>query len=343
MAITAEDIQAILDLAGGSTSNAKKINANVQGFWGDVGYSKEQNANAYTGQEWQQNKKRIIAIAYAGTLPQHRTVAGAYNKWEEAVSLAADIQANGGQADPYDILASFADKKNASGGGTSGGGSAGPTPQQLAQQRRQFRAEIRKASGAYGITLSRKQVARLAEIQQKKNLSATEVANRLIKNLDMPQSGDLSGQAGTVQDELGTWSKTNGIDLNDNQIVNYAKQVLKGKTNIDGIKADIRKTYMAGAYPAWADRIAQGEDIADIAAPYMGAAAKLLEVDNVSLNDPIVKQGLQSVGQDGKPRVMPLYEYEQSVRKDPRWQYTNNAKSTYMNAVNVIGRTFGVA
>lgn len=304
----------------------------------------QKNANAWAQNEWEKNKKTIVAIVKATTPSQYwHGETTALSKWNEAVKTAREKQDAGYTSvfDPYSILGSKGSSDSTTSGG-GGAGASGPTPQELAQQRRQFRAEIKKAADAYGIGLSRKQVARLAEIQQKKNLSATEVTNRLLKHLEMPASGDLSGQAGTVQDELGTWAKANGIDLNNNQIVNYAKKVIKGSTNIDGIKADIRKTYMAGAYPAWADRIAQGEDIADIAAPYVSAASKLLETDNLSLSDPLVKQGLQSVGQDGKPRVMPLYEYERAVRKDPRWQYTDNAKNTYYNAVMSIGRSFGM-
>lgn len=308
----------------------------------------EKTATGFAQQQWQINTSTIIAMARAATPSQYwKGTSTALNVWNEAVDVAAAMQKDGTNpnADPYAILASWSDPANRPGASTSGGysGPSGPTPQELAQQRRQFRAEIRKAANTYGIGMSRKQVARLAEIQQKKNLSSTEVTNRLVKHLEMPESGDLSGTAGTVQDQLGTWAKSNGIALGDNQIINYAKDIIKGKNNIDGIKADIRKTYMAGAYPAWADRIAAGEDIADIAAPYMNTAAKLLEVDNVSLDDPTIKQGLQSVGQDGKPRVMPLYEFEQKIRKDPRWQYTDNAKTTYSRAVDTIARTFGMA
>lgn len=235
-----------------------------------------------------------------------------------------------------------ADKSSSSGGGGYGA-PAGPTPQQLAQQRRQTRAEIRQIAGENGIDLSRKEVARLARIQQKKNLSATELNNRIINKLEMDDDGNLSGVAGTVQDELVMWAANNGLSLSDNQIVKYAGQVMRKENDLNGIKADLRKTYLSGAYPAWSDRIANGEDIADIAAPYMGTAAKMLEVDKVGIGDTLIKQGLQSVGADGKPRVMPLYEFEQKVRNDPRWLNTDNARTTYMNAAQAIARKFGLA
>ena len=230
-----------------------------------------------------------------------------------------------------------------SGGGGGYSGPSGPTPEQLAQQRRQTRAEIRRIAGENGIDMSRKEVARLAMIQQKKNLSATELSNRIINKLEMDDDGNLSGVAGTVQDELTTWAANNGMTLSDNQIIKYAGQVMRKENDLNNIKADLRKTYVSGAYPAWSERIAAGEDIADIAAPYMGTAAKMLEVDKVGIDDTLIKQGLQSVGSDGKPRVMPLYEFEQKIRNDPRWQNTNNARVTYMNAAQAIARKFGLA
>ena len=72
--------------------------------------------------------------------------------------------------------------------------------------------------------------------------------------------------------------------------------------------------------------------------------ASLLEIgdaDQIDFNDQLLKRGLQSVGADGKPRVMPLYEFEQQIRKDPRWDKTDNAYEVYANVGTNLLRTFG--
>lgn len=101
---------------------------------------------------------------------------------------------------------------------------------------------------------------------------------------------------------------------------------------------------MAGAYPAWSDRINAGQDIADIAAPYKSRMAKLLEIDEsqIDFNDVMLSSGLQGVGADGKPGVVPLYEFDRMIRKDPRWDRTENALQTYTNAGSGILQMFGL-
>jgi len=39
---------------------------------------------------------------------------------------------------------------------------------------------------------------------------------------------------------------------------------------------------------------------------------------------------------------MPLWQFEQDLRKDPRWQYTNNARESVFNAVYQTGYDLGV-
>lgn len=156
---------------------------------------------------------------------------------------------------------------------------------------------------------------------------------------------DYEGQAGKNQDDLVAWAVANGVSMSPGMIDSYVRKLATGETNLDEIKSDIRKTYMSGAFPAWSDRINAGWDIADIAAPYKQAMGKLLEVDpqTISFSDPLLAAGLQATDKDGKPAVMPLYEYENMVRKDPRWQQTDNAYQTYAGVAQNLLRTFGFA
>jgi len=153
--------------------------------------------------------------------------------------------------------------------------------------------------------------------------------------------GDFKGAAGGVQDELMKWAKANGLTLSPQLVESYISKAATGETNIDEIKSDIRKTYMAGSYPGWQDKINAGFDIADLAAPYVQSAQSLLEDSNVGLDDPVVKRIMQATDANGQPRVMPLYEAEKLLRSDPRWQTTDNAYQTYAGVAHHVLRTWG--
>lgn len=154
---------------------------------------------------------------------------------------------------------------------------------------------------------------------------------------------DYEGLAGSAQDELMLWAKKNGVTLTNDLLSGYVRGVADGSTTIDEIKSDLRRTYMAGAYPAWADKINAGFDIADLAAPYQQAVQGLLEDNSIGLDDPMMKSLMQGVDAQGQPRVVPLYEAERMVRSDPRWQKTDNAYATYANVAQNLLRTFGFA
>ena len=61
----------------------------------------------------------------------------------------------------------------------------------------------------------------------------------------------------------------------------------------------------------------------------------------MDFNEPLLRKALQYT-QDGKPAVMPVWMFEQELRQDSRWQYTNNARESVYNAIYQVGTDFGV-
>lgn len=155
--------------------------------------------------------------------------------------------------------------------------------------------------------------------------------------------GDVRGTAGDFQTQLLNWSRKNGITLSNDAAAQFVERMSTGAQTLEDAKREIRETYMVGAYPAWADQIRNGLDPDSIVSPYRSAAAQLLEIpeDQLGWNDPILQKAMQGVSADGKPSIVPLWEYEQEVRKDPRWQKTDNAYQTYTNVGQDLLRMFG--
>jgi hypothetical protein len=172
-------------------------------------------------------------------------------------------------------------------------------------------------------------------------LSEQQVIERLA-DFVAPVGGDFRGGAGAIQSDLVQWARMNGLSLRESDVQDYVRRVTTGSTTVDDVKDDLRRTYLAGMYPAWSDKINEGMDPSSLFAPYRNTARQLLEIDDLDLNDPIMKRASQYVGPDGKPNQLPLYQFEQEVRKDPRWQYTDNAYSSYMNVGTDLLRMFGL-
>lgn len=183
----------------------------------------------------------------------------------------------------------------------------------------------------------------LAKQRRRFNMNPAQLNNALAE-LATVKTGDFTGAAGRLQSTLRDWARRNGVSLTDSLIQNYTRRVLAGDVSEEDVLQELRTTYLAGAYPGWADRINAGQDIYDISAPYRQSMAQLLELpdDEITFDDPLLRASLQAVGDDGKPRMMPLYQFEQNIRKDSRWQQTNNAYETYSRLADDILSMFGL-
>jgi len=209
--------------------------------------------------------------------------------------------------------------------------------------------EIRTVADRMGIPITDEEIFGdngLAEQAKFNGWTSFEIQNNLLPNLEaaFATGANLKGTAGDVQNDLAQWSRRNGVDLTPAALNRYMQDVVTGKQSLDDVKADLRNTYLVGAFPAWADRIQQGYDPEIIAAPYKSRIAKLLELNEEEINfdDPLLQAGLQGIGKDGKPSVTPLYEFEKEVRKDPRWDKTENAYATYASVGTNLLQMFGL-
>jgi hypothetical protein len=203
---------------------------------------------------------------------------------------------------------------------------------------------VQQLAEQYGVTLPEDQVRSIAEDARRNNLSQFEIAVKVRPLLEqaIAEGQDLTGTTGDAEVELQRWASSNGLQLSREASSRYLSMIATGRQSVDDVKNDLRKTYLAGMYPAWAEKINQGLDPEVLFEPYRDSARRLLEVDDLGLDDPIMKRAAQYVGQDGKPSQLPLYQFEQEIRKDPRWQYTDNAYSSYMNVGTDLLRMFGL-
>lgn len=180
----------------------------------------------------------------------------------------------------------------------------------------------------------------LAIKSRRGGLNKAQMQNELAGYLQM-QDGRFAGKAGSAQDELKTWAMRNGLPMSDESVSRYVKDMAAGNTTIDDVKADLRKTYLVGMFPAWADKINAGYDPAELFAPYQDSAKRLLEDESIGFDDPVMQKITQGVGPDGKPRVIPLYEAMRMIREDPRWLKTDNAFDAVSRAADDLKRMFG--
>ena len=139
----------------------------------------------------------------------------------------------------------------------------------------------------------------------------------------------------TSQSLLGT-ARANGITLNQAQIDSFTKRVQDGE-NIKTIDSEIRSIAGLGMPEKVQKLLAQGIDLNTVYSPYRNLMASILELnpESIDLKDPTLRSAI------GPDKEMPIYDFEKALRKDYRWQYTDNAKRDVSNVALKVLRDFG--
>lgn len=153
----------------------------------------------------------------------------------------------------------------------------------------------------------------------------------------------LGGMAGQVEEQAHNIAYSNGINLTDQAVKNNAVQIIKGQKSMAQFEKDIR-TQATGMYPAYKEQIDSGENLSDIAQPYMDMMAQTMEKDpgSITLFDPTIKKALNGLNQEGKPTGMDLGQFEQLLKSQPGWKQTQNAQDAAMTGVGAVLKQMGL-
>jgi hypothetical protein len=205
---------------------------------------------------------------------------------------------------------------------------------------------IRQTAVSMGFELDDTQVANLAN--QSLYLSGGSSNNidfRILKT-HVAETGRVTGQGGDalkVMDNLKNFSYAMGVSYNDDWYSNAAKNIATGDGTIDAWNKQI-KDIAKSKYAAFSDQIDAGATVMQVASPYINSMANILEINptDVKLDDPTINRALTNLGQDSKPALQPLWQFEQEMRKDPRWGNTQNARQSLDSTANTILKSFGL-
>ena len=175
-----------------------------------------------------------------------------------------------------------------------------------------------------------------------------DILNKLVKafgtgRINAASTGDPAALAAMQKGKFGlTYTNLkrayadNGIPFNNatlsGQVIESAISQDRYNSNINLINLQA-KTY----FPALSAQIDKGYTVKQLLSPYLQTRANILEEDT----DAIDLRELQSVAKDPK-NLMGLYEYEVSLRKDPKWRFTKNAQDSLSNVARSLAQTFGL-
>ena len=166
-----------------------------------------------------------------------------------------------------------------------------------------------------------------------------KIIDKITARLSYTPGGALGGAAGQNLTALRATAAANGVDLDKQfggQLTDWLQRLTQGES-VETFKNLIRQQAKLGLPEKVAGLLDQGLDLEQIYDPYKRIMASVLEInpETIKLDDSVLRSAI------GPDKEMSLYDFQRMLRKDPRWQYTDNArKETSDAALNVL-RDFG--
>lgn len=168
-----------------------------------------------------------------------------------------------------------------------------------------------------------------------------KIRNAVLAAAKYGKGAVIGGLSGKNLSALKTIAGANGFDLEKNfgnSLPTWLDNLSKGES-IETYKKIIRDAAKTSFNVS--DRVAslldQGVDLETVYQPYMNVMAKILELnpEEVTLRD------LADKGVIANKDQMNLYDFQKVLRKDSRWQFTENAREEVSNVALQVLRDFG--
>jgi hypothetical protein len=165
------------------------------------------------------------------------------------------------------------------------------------------------------------------------------VSQRIRAKISYKPGAIVGGQAGENLAELRKTAKANGLDLEKNfgdSVQGWLQKLSQGES-VETFKQIIRGSAKIGLPEKVSSLLDQGVDLDTIYNPYKRLMASVLEInpESITLDDSVLRSAI------GPDKEMSLYDYQKMLRKDNRWQYTNQAKEEVSNTALRVLRDFG--
>lgn len=196
---------------------------------------------------------------------------------------------------------------------------------------------VQRSAVLQGVKLTKQQIDNIASQATSQGWDSTTINENVVR------TGKVTGVAGTISDDveyLKQLASQYGVSHTEQWYTQAATEIASGLQSRQSYEMEI-KNDAKELYPAQAANIDAGiapKQKSDIYAKrYQDMTG--LEAD---LNNPWVKRALSYQKDDGSFVQMPVYEFEQKVRKeDPNWKKGPEAQEKVSSMIRTVSQFFG--
>lgn len=205
------------------------------------------------------------------------------------------------------------------------------------------KAKLRDQFSQAGVQVDDNRLNQIARLSLMYGSTAEQIQDMIAAEFKY-KPGETAGAVADTETQVRSLARDYGVNVNDQQMADWIGGVISGEFTLDSL-TDFVRDQARSKYLGYQKQIDAGMTVRDIASPYLASYSKILETDpqNVDLDDPLIQQALQG-GMTKQGDVVPqtVYQFEKTLRRDPRWLKTQNAHDSMTNLALRIGQDFGL-
>lgn len=156
----------------------------------------------------------------------------------------------------------------------------------------------------------------------------------------------MYGEAGENYDQLFQLAYANGMTYSKDWYLKNVRGIESGKSTLEDFQGQIRNA-AAAKYSAFSNQIRAGQNVMDLAQPYINAVSQILELPStdIDLTNKYVNKAMTAKAGPGQQAgtQYPLWQFENDLRSDPLWKKTNNARESMFSVAHQVAKDFGLA
>lgn len=205
-------------------------------------------------------------------------------------------------------------------------------------------ADLQNLAGTEGVTISSARLKAMAQSVLRNGLNTNETQKLITAEFKYNPKALYTGQVGKMLSDYQTMASNYFVTPSSSVMGSWLSKSLNGQMDSNGVQSYL--TSMAKQKYSWfADKLDAGQTMADIADPYKQQYAQLLETpaENIKNSDPLLQKALDYRDPtSGNRGAMTSWQFADTLRNDPRWLQTDNAKSAAMSTADSLLKSFGL-
>lgn len=203
--------------------------------------------------------------------------------------------------------------------------------------------QMRLAATKLGAVISDGQLTEAARMAMASGWDQAKIENYLGQYIDFTDQHVLGGQAGAHYRAIAQLAYRNGVTMDDQAMKNQAAYIARGITTYEDALNQVRQT-AAGSFPGFAQQILAGQNMDDIAQPYVQMMSRELGQPYTALNvfTPEIRNALNRRDQQGGVAPMSLTDFQSTLRGSTAWRNSTSGINQTLDIGNQVLRSLGL-